>query len=208
MRCYHESMPLIGLTGGIGAGKSTIAARLRERGAFVVDADVMARDAVALGTPALSAIAERFGSDVLLPSGELNRPALGAIVFADESARKDLEAIVHPAVHALTSAAFAEIWASHPDAVIVYDVPLLLEATNTYPFDRIVVAHAPAAERIQRLISLRGMSEDEARRRVDSQATDEQRLAIADDVIDTSGSIEHTYDQVDALWSTLTTAHA
>jgi dephospho-CoA kinase len=201
-------MPLIGLTGGIGAGKSTIAARLREHGAHVVDADVMAREAVAFGTPALNAIIRRFGSEVLLPTGELNRSALGVVVFADEAARKDLEDIVHPAVHALTNAAFERIRAADPDAAIVYDVPLLLEAKNSYAFDRIVVAHAPVAQRIQRLVVLRGMSEDEAQNRVESQATDEQRLAIADDVIDTSGSIQHTLDQVDALWLSLTSPRA
>jgi dephospho-CoA kinase len=201
-------MLLIGLTGGIGAGKSTIARRFAELGAHVVDADLIAREAVSFGTPALNAISRRFGSEVMLPTGELNRSALGAVVFADEAARKDLEAIVHPAVHALTMAAFEDIRIADSSAVIVYDVPLLLEAKNSYPFDRIVVAHAPAAQRIQRLVALRGMSEEEAKMRVGSQATDEQRLAIADDVIDTSGSFQHTFDQVDSLWGSLTNPRA
>jgi dephospho-CoA kinase len=196
-------MRLIGLTGGIGAGKSTIAARLASHGAQVVDADQMARLAVATGTPALGAIVARFGTGVLLESGELNRPALGAIVFSDEQARLDLESIVHPAVHAMTRSAFDSIQAEFPDAIVVYDIPLLVEAKNRYPFDLVVVAHAPAAVRIQRLVDLRGMPLDQAQSRVASQASDDERLAVADVVIDTSGTIEHTNEQVDALWDSL-----
>lgn len=196
-------MRLIGLTGGIGAGKSTIAARLSSHGAHIVDADQMARLAVAPGTQALSDIVTKFGSGVLLASGELDRPALGAIVFNEERARLDLEEIVHPAVHAMTSSAFAQIEREHPDAIVVYDVPLLVEAKNRYPFDLIVVAHAPAAVRIQRLVELRGMPLQQAQARVASQASDDERLAVADVVIDTSGTIEHTNEQVDALWDSL-----
>lgn len=196
-------MRLIGLTGGIGAGKSTIATRLASHGAHIVDADQMARRAVGLGTQALTDIVARFGEGVILASGELNRPALGAIVFKDDRARLDLESIVHPAVHEMTSSAFAQIEREHPDAIVVYDVPLLVEAKNRYPFDLVVVAHAPASIRIQRLVELRGMPLDQAQSRVSSQATDDERLAVADVVIDTSGTIEHTNEQVDELWKSL-----
>jgi len=201
-------MMLIGLTGGIGAGKSTIAKRFAELGAYVVDADVMARLAVDPGTPALVAIEARFGKSVIDENGSLNRPALGAIVFSDERARTDLESIIHPAVHELTTAEFSRIKQGNPDAVIVYDVPLLVEAKNRYEFDRVIVAHAPAETRIQRLISLRVMSEEEARKRVAVQASDEERLKVADDVIDTDGTIEHTVDQVDSIWASLIQSHA
>ncbi len=197
-------MQLIGLTGGIGAGKSTIAARLRELGALVVDADAMARKAVEPGTPALEHIRSLFGEGVLEVSGALNRPALGAIVFSDPAARKKLEAIVHPAVQALTHAEFERLGTEHPDSVIVYDVPLLAETSNTYSFSRVVVAQAPAQIRIDRLVNIRGMSAKEAENRVNSQADDASRLAIATDVIDTSGSLANTIEQVDALWALLT----
>lgn len=196
-------MFLIALTGGIGAGKSTIAQRLGQLGADIVDADVMARRAVAAGSPALKRIVERFGSGVLLENGELNRAALGSIVFADPQSRIDLEAIVHPAVHALTTAAFADITAKKSDAIIVYDVPLLLEATNRYDFDTVLVAHAPSEIRIERLVKIRGMTLEEAESRVAAQASDSERLAIADTVIDTSGTLEHTIQQVDDFWNSL-----
>jgi dephospho-CoA kinase len=201
-------MMLIGLTGGIGAGKSTIAKRLAELGAYVVDADVMARLAVDPGTPALAAIEARFGNSVIDDSGYLNRQALGATVFSDERARTDLESIVHPAVHALTTAEFNRIKQDNPDAIIVYDVPLLVEAKNRYDFDRVIAAHAPGEKRIKRLVSLRGMSEDEARKRVAAQASDQERLHVADDVVDTGGTLEHTIDQVDAIWASLRQSHA
>ena len=196
-------MFLIALTGGFGAGKSTIAQRLGQLGADIVDADVMARRAVAAGSPALKRIVERFGSGVLLENGELNRAALGSIVFADPQSRIDLEAIVHPAVHALTTAAFADITAKKSDAIIVYDVPLLLEATNRYDFDTVLVAHAPSEIRIERLVEIRGMTLEEAESRVAAQASDSERLAIADTVIDTSGTLEHTIQQVDDFWKSL-----
>lgn len=200
-------MQLLGLTGGIAAGKSTIAARLASLGAHVIDADAVAREVVEPGEPALEQIRTRFGDRVLV-DGRLDRPALAQIVFEDPQARRDLERITHPAVRARTKAHIDEITASSPDAVIVYDVPLLVESRSTESFDRVVVAHAPASVRIDRLVTLRGMSAVEARRRVDAQATDAERLAIADDVIDTAGSIEHTIEQVDALWQRVQEAGA
>lgn len=197
-------MQLIGLTGGIASGKSTIASRLAEHGAVVVDADRIAREVVEPGRPALAAIAERFGPGVVAADGSLDRAALGAIVFADEESRLALNAITHPAVLEESTARFAAAGAADPGAVVVYDVPLLVESANEYPFELVVVAHAAADTRVERLVALRGMDRSEAERRIRSQATDEERLAVADVVIDTDGSLQHTRDQVDALWERLT----
>ncbi|MFC7430341.1 MULTISPECIES: dephospho-CoA kinase [unclassified Agrococcus] len=194
-------MRLIGLTGGIAAGKSTVAARLAERGAVVLDADRVAREVVEPGEPALDAIVERFGAHVVV-DGALDRPALGAIVFADPEARRDLERITHPAIQARVAERIA-VHADDADAVVVYDVPLLVEARVPHDFDAVVVAHAPAELRIRRLVELRGVAQEEAERRVRSQATDEERLAVADVVVDTSGTMEHTIAQTDALWSAI-----
>ena len=196
-------MQLIGLTGGIASGKSTIAGRLAEHGAVVVDADRIAREVVEPGAPALAAIAERFGPGVITADGRLDRPALGAIVFADEDARLALNAITHPAVLRQSTSRFRRAAEADPDAIVVYDVPLLVESTNTYPFELVVVAHASAETRIERLVGLRGMDRAEAERRIRSQASDEERLAVADVVIDTDGSLEHTLEQADALWERL-----
>jgi dephospho-CoA kinase len=194
---------LIGLTGGIASGKSTIASRLAEHGAVVVDADRIAREVVEPGTPALAEIARRFGDGVIAADGNLDRAALGAIVFADEEARLALNAITHPAVLRESTARFQAAGDADPDAIVVYDVPLLVESANEYPFELVVVAHAPAETRIRRLVELRGMDPAEAERRIRSQASDDERLAVADVVIDTGGSLEHTQEQVDALWEEL-----
>lgn len=199
-------MQLIGLTGGIASGKSTVARRLADHGAVAVDADQIAREVVEPGTPALAEIAAAFGDGVLNDDGSLNRAALGAIVFSDESSRLRLNAITHPAVLRRSTQRFEEARRANPDAVIVYDVPLLVESANAYPFDLIVVAHADAETRIRRLVELRGMAVDDATRRISSQASDEERLAVADVVIDTDGTLEHTLAQADALWERLTTA--
>ena len=196
-------MQLIGLTGGIASGKSTIARRLAENGAIVVDADRIVREVVEPGTPALAEIAEAFGPGVIAADGSLDRPALGAIVFSDEDARLRLNAITHPAVLRESTARFDQAAADDPDAVVVYDVPLLVESANAYPFDLVVVAHADAATRIERLVALRGMDRAEAERRIRSQASDAERLAVADVVIDTDGTIGQTLEQVDLLWSRL-----
>lgn len=196
-------MQLIGLTGGIASGKSTIASRLAELGAVVVDADRIAREVVEPGTPALAEIVRVFGDDVIAEDGTLDRPALGAIVFGDPEALQRLNGITHPAVLRESTARFRAAAAADPDAIVVYDVPLLVESANEYPFDLVVVAHASAETRARRLVELRGMPEAEALRRIRSQASDEERLAAADVVIDTDGSIEHTIEQVDALWERL-----
>lgn len=195
-------MPLLALTGGIASGKSTIAARFAELGAAVVDADVLAREVVEPGEPALEAVVEAFGDDVLLPDGRLDRPALGRIVFADPGARHRLNGIVHPAVVERSQALFRAALEQDHQRVVVYDVPLL-DARGTGEFERIVVADAPVEVRVRRLVELRGMTEDDARARVAAQLDDDARRALATDVVDTSGTLEHTLAQVDALWARL-----
>ncbi|MCC2029760.1 dephospho-CoA kinase [Microbacterium tenebrionis] len=197
-------MPLIALTGGIASGKSTIARRLAEHGAVVVDADQIVRDVQAPGSPVLDAIATAFGDDVIASDGSLDRAALGARVFGDAEALKRLNAIVHPAVRAESARRFTAAFAADADAVVVYDVPLLVEARVDDPWDRIVVAHAPADERLRRLIEIRGMEPGAAQDRIDAQVPDHERLEIADIVIDTSGTLEETVAQTDAIWKQLT----
>lgn len=197
-------MPLIALTGGIASGKSTIAARLRKHGAVVVDADAIVRDVQRAGSPVLAEIAARFGQEVIRADGELDRAALGGIVFAEPQALAGLNAIVHPAVREESARRFAEAFAADADAVVVYDVPLLVEARVDDPWDLIVVAHAPAEVRERRLVELRGMTAEEARARIASQVADDARLAVADVVIDTTGTLDDTHAQVDRLWERLT----
>ncbi len=196
-------MRIIGLTGGIAAGKSTVSGRWAEHGAVVVDADRLARDAVAPGSPGLEQVAERFGPSVITADGSLDRPALGAVVFSDPAARKDLEAITHPEVWRLAQAAFDAAEQADPDAVVVYDVPLLAEVRGSRPlrFDAVVVVDAPAAMRIERLVHHRGMSRQEAERRVGAQASDADRLALADHVVDATGTLEDTVRSADQVWA-------
>ncbi|APH45326.1 dephospho-CoA kinase [Microbacterium sp. 1.5R] len=193
-------MPLIALTGGIASGKSTIARRLAELGAVVVDADQIVRDVQSPGSEVLARIEDAFGADVISADGALDRAALGAKVFADPEQLARLNAIVHPAVRAESQRRFEAAAAAEPGGVVVYDVPLLVEARVDDPWDLIVVAHAPAQERRRRLVELRGMAEQAAQERIDAQVSDERRLAIADEVVDTSGSLEQTMLQTDALW--------
>ncbi|WP_295102400.1 dephospho-CoA kinase [uncultured Microbacterium sp.] len=193
-------MPLIALTGGIASGKSTIARRLAELGAVVVDADQIVRDVQSPGSEVLARIEDAFGVDVISADGALDRAALGAKVFGDPEQLARLNAIVHPAVRAESQRRFEAAAAADPGGVVVYDVPLLVEARVDDPWDLIVVAHAPAQERRRRLVELRGMAEQAAQERIDAQVSDERRLAIADEVVDTSGSLEQTMLQTDALW--------
>ncbi|OYX55675.1 MAG: dephospho-CoA kinase [Micrococcales bacterium 32-70-13] len=201
-------MEVIGLTGGIAAGKSVVSARLAALGAAVIDADLLAREAVAPGSPGLDAVRRRFGDAVLAPDGSLDRPALGALVFADPAARADLNAIVHPEVQRLYRERLERLEADDPESIVVYDVPLLVEARSTEEFAIVVVVHAPAEQRVERLVALRGMDRASAQERVAAQASDEERLAVADVVIDTSGTMAHTLEQVDALWERLVAERA
>ena len=196
-------MPLVALTGGIASGKSTIARRLAEHGAVVVDADQLVREVQAPGSPVLTAIADAFGDGMLRPDGSLDRAALGGRVFGAEAAITRLNAIVHPAVRAESARRFAEAFAADPAAVVVYDVPLLVEARVEDPWELVIVAHAPAEVRARRLVELRGLSPEEAAARIASQVPDEARLRIADVVIDTAGTLEQTLSQTDELWSRL-----
>jgi len=196
-------MLLVALTGGIASGKSTVARRLAEHGAVVVDADQVARQVVEPGEPALALIAETFGTGVIAPDGSLDRAALGAIVFRDPEGRAKLNAITHPAVLARSQALFAAAAEADPDAIVVYDIPLLVEAGRREEFDLVVVVHAATETRVTRMIELRGMTRDEALHRITSQATDTDRLAIADVVIDADGDLETTLQQTDALWVNL-----
>ena len=200
-------MQLIALTGGIASGKSTVGKRLEELGAVRIDADELARDAVAPGTPGLARIAERFGSQLIGADGALDRAALGGIVFGDAVALADLNAIVHPEVRRLAELRIGDA-ARAGASVVVYEIPLLVE-TGAHepgagiPWDMIVVADAPASTRVARMVELRGMTESDAVSRIANQADDATRRAVADVIIDTSGTQSFTLEQVDALWRRL-----
>jgi dephospho-CoA kinase len=190
----------VGLTGGIASGKSTVSAILAELGAVVIDADLIAREVVARGTSGLAAVVEEFGSDVLTPEGDLDRAAMGALVFADPDARRRLEAIVHPLVHRRS----AELEADAPeDAVVVHDIPLLAEVGRAGSFDAVVVVDAPAELQVERMVEDRGWSREEAASRIAAQATREQRLAIATYVVDNTGSLDDLRRQVEAIHAQL-----
>ena len=185
-------MTVVALTGGVAAGKTTVTDILSARGARVIDADILARAAVQPGSPALQGIQEKFGADVLDSTGSLNLEALGKLIFHDPDAREALNAIVHPRVRELYDAELSAIQAETPDAVVVYAVPLLAEARSVSEFDAVIVAHAPEEVRLARLQEHRGFSEEDARARVGSQVSDDARLAMADSVVDCSGSLEET----------------
>ncbi|MGY1618452.1 dephospho-CoA kinase [Geodermatophilus sp. SYSU D00691] len=187
----------IGLTGGIGSGKSTVSALLAARGAVVVDADRIAREVVEPGTPGLAAVVEAFGDGVVGPDGGLDRPALAAVVFADPQARARLDGIVHPLVRARAAELAA---AAPPDAVLVHDIPLLVETGQAGRYDLVLVVEADLDTRVARIVQ-RGLPEADARARIAAQATDEQRRAEADVVLDNSGSRDELAAQVDRFWA-------
>lgn len=197
-------MKLIGLTGGIASGKSTIGRRLEQLGAVRIDADELAREAVAPGSPGLARVLDRFGDGLRREDGTLDRAALGAVVFGDPEALAALNAIVHPEVQRLFAARARVAQEQDPDVVVVYEVPLLVEATRDQGWDLVVVAETPAEQRIERMVELRGMSEADARNRIGNQASDADRRAVADVIIDTSGTRAETLEQVEALWRRLT----
>jgi dephospho-CoA kinase len=190
----------VGLTGGIGAGKSEVSRLLAEHGAVLIDADRIAREVVAPGTPGLASVVAAFGPDVLTADGGLDRPRLGSIVFADPDRLAALNAIVHPLVgarsHELESAA-------DPGAVVVHDVPLLTENGLAPRYDLVIVVDAPPAVQLDRLVRLRGMTEDDARARMAAQATREQRLAVADIVITNDVPLDALHRRVREVWDEL-----
>jgi len=196
---------MVGLTGGIGAGKSAVARRLAEHGAVIIDADQLAREAVAKGTEGLAEVVEAFGTGVLDADGNLDRARLAGQVFGDDAARRRLEEIIHPRVRART----AELaTAAAPDAVVVNDVPLLVEAGLAGGFQYVIVVLADEGTRVERLVRSRGMSRDEALARIRAQATDEQRRAVATVVIDNNGTLDQLNERVDEVWRDMTSVIA
>jgi dephospho-CoA kinase len=189
-------MLMLGLTGGIGSGKSTVAAILVRKGAVVVDADAIAREVVEPGTPALAQLAERFGADILAPDGSLDRTALAAKAFVTDEARKDLEAITHPAIGEEFLRRIAEAPA---DAVVVHDVPLLVESKRGFEYDAVIVVEATLAVRLDRL-EARGVDRDDAQRRIALQASDEDRRRVATWVVDNTGDLDSLEAQIDRIW--------
>ncbi len=194
-------MLFVGLTGGIGSGKSAVAERLARRGAVVIDADDLARRAVEAGTPGFAAAVAAFGPAMVGPDGELDRGALADVVFADPDARRRLEAIVHPEVARLLGEAVAPY--RDTDRVVVYDVPLLVERGLRGLFDVVVTVQASEGLRLDRLAGGRGMAEEEARERMAAQASDEERAAVADIVLSNEGALDDLDDRVQELWEAL-----
>jgi dephospho-CoA kinase len=196
----------VGLTGGIGSGKSEVSRRLAEHGAVLIDADVAAREVVVPGSPGLARIVEIFGESVLRPDGSLNRERLGEIVFGDQGLRVKLNEIVHPLVREWMQAAeeAAVRAAAPPGPVVVHDVPLLAESRGRAGFDVVIVVDVPSEVQAGRLVRLRGMPADQAGARMAAQASREQRLAVADIVIDNSGSLADLDRRVAEVWAELT----
>jgi dephospho-CoA kinase len=195
---------LLGLTGGIGSGKSTVSALLAEKGAVIIDADAITRELQRAGQPVFDEIVARFGESVVGADGELDRAGLGRVVFADEQARKDLEHIVHPAVGAeMLKRLQAE---ADTDHVVVYDVPLLVEAARrAWSFAGVIVVDIDPEIAVRRVVEQRGMAESDVRARVANQASRDERIAAADKVIDNSGSREDLRRQVDDVWAWIQT---
>jgi dephospho-CoA kinase len=192
-------MLMVGLTGGIGVGKSTVAALLTQRGAVTIDADEIAREVVEPGTPTLAKLVERFGPEILRPDGSLDRAALAAVAFVDDVTRKELEAITHPAIGAEFLRRVAE---APPDAVVVHDVPLLVESKRGFEYAVVIVVEAPLETRLDRL-EARGVPRDDARRRIRLQATDADRRKVATWVVDNSGDLAHLEHQITDIWAEL-----
>jgi dephospho-CoA kinase len=196
----------IALTGGIATGKSYVAARLREAGVPVVDADRLARDAVAPGTPGLDQVRARFGDEAISPDGTLDRKRVAALVFTDAEARRDLEAIVHPVVRAAVDAFFASLPPDTPFAVA--DIPLLYETGQQRRFDAVIVAACPPELQVERVMRRDGASREDAERRIAAQLPIEDKAARAEFVIRTSGTAEETDRQIKALLSALAAPEA
>jgi len=193
----------VGLTGGIASGKSTVATMLEELGAVIIDADALAREVVAKGTPGLEAVIEEFGAELLAADGELDRPAMGRLVFGDEQARKRLEAIVHP----LVFERIVELEQEAPsDAVVVHDIPLLAEAGRAGEFNHVIVVDAPPDVQVQRMQEERGWTEEDARSRIQAQVSREERRAIATQVIENTGTREDLRKRVAEVYAEVVSA--
>ena len=190
-------MYLVGLTGGIAAGKTSVAKRWVELGAHEIDADVLARQALERGSAGLASVVELFGPDLLLPTGDLNRPKLAELVFNSPERRKELESIVHPIVRRLAAEAFAEAPAH---AIVVYSVPLLVEASVDLPFDFVVTVEAPADKQIERMVKSRGMTAQQASTRIAAQASAAERANRADVILNSNQSLGRLLDDAEALW--------
>ena len=196
-------MTRVGLTGGVASGKSTVAAMLEDLGAVVIDADVLAREVVAKGTPGLAAVVEEFGADLLGPDGELDRPAMGRLVFGDEAARRRLEAIVHPLVFERIVELEEQ---APPGALVVHDIPLLAENGRGGDFDAVVVVDAPTELQVERMIRDRGWTEADARSRIAAQASREDRRAIASHLIENTGTREDLRRRVAEVFAEVVSA--
>jgi dephospho-CoA kinase len=192
-------MLMVGLTGGIGAGKSTVAHLLAQRGAIVIDADQIAREVVEPGTPTLAKLVERFGPEILRADGSLDRPALAAVAFVDDATRKELEAITHPAIGEEFLRRVAE---AKPGQVVVHDVPLLVESKRGFDYGCVIVVEAPLEIRLDRL-EARGVPRDDARRRIELQASDEDRRKVATWVVDNGGALDELEKQIADIWPEL-----
>jgi len=193
-------MKRVGLTGGVASGKSTVSAILDELGAVIIDADALAREVVAPGTDGLREVVEAFGRDVLTGDGELDRPAMGTIVFADAEKRRVLEGIIHPRVRERG----AEIEASAgPDDVVVHDIPLLAETGQAASFDAVVVVDVPLEVQVDRMVRIRGMSEADARARIAAQADRDARLAVATYVVENTGDLDELRARVEEVYRTI-----
>ncbi|MEO5851841.1 MAG: dephospho-CoA kinase [Nocardioides sp.] len=190
----------VGLTGGVASGKSTVSAMLADLGAVVVDADLLAREVVAPGTDGLAEIVAAFGPEVVTAAGELDRPAMGAIVFGDVDRRRALEAVIHPRVRSRAAEIEA---AAPPGAVVVHDIPLLAETGQAASFDAVVVVDVPVETQVERMTGLRRMTEADARSRIAAQATREQRLAVATYVVDNTGSLDDLRTRVAQVYADL-----
>jgi dephospho-CoA kinase len=193
----------VGLTGGIGSGKSEVSRRLRELGAVVIDADAVAREVVEPGTSGLAAVVEEFGEGVLRPDGALDREGLGRIVFGDADQLARLNAIVHPLVGERIAARMSEVERDHPDGVVIYDVPLLVENDLAGRYDVVLVVAAKPETQLRRLVDQRGMTEDDARARIAAQAPLPAKLAVADIVIDNDGPLADLDPRVREVWTDL-----
>jgi dephospho-CoA kinase len=197
----------VAVTGGIGSGKSQVSRRLGTYGAVVIDSDVLARAAVARGSAGLERVVAEFGPEVLTTTGDLDRPALGRLVFGDPASRRRLEAIVHPEVRRLGRELERAAVAADPDVVVVHDVPLLVESRGRGEFDVVVVVDVPTQLQLLRLVRDRDMSETDAQARIDSQASRAERLAIADEIVENTGTLADLDRRVAELWTALQARH-